>query len=93
MTQPPKYQSVTRHWPFAVAGFLGPLLSALVGRFLSLPIATGLVMFLLFTAAVVLVEQSAKPARTLGKSMVPGLVAGSAAGIASFALTLALRGW
>ena len=93
MTQSPKYLSLTRHWPFAAAGFLGPLLAALVGRFIPFPIATGLVMFVLFTGAVLMIEHSAAPQRTLRQSLAPGLVAGVSAGIASAVLTLALRGW
>jgi len=93
MSETPKYHSVIRHWPFAAAGFAGPMLAVFASRFLPFPVATGVVMFLLFTAAVVIVEQTAAQPRAVGRSFATGVVAGLAAGIASFGLTLWLRGW
>ncbi len=83
-TEPPGHDSLTRYWPFAVGGLVGPPLAVLVSRWMAFPFAVGVSTFVCFAGAVwVFLQRSPRARQRFGRSVTTSLVSGAAAGLVS----------
>jgi hypothetical protein len=78
-----KKDSLVRYWPFGVAGFGGPLMSAFVGQWMPFYLAVGASMFVGFAAAVWMFQRTSARG-SVGIILVSGLAAGVVGGAVAF---------
>lgn len=74
-----KEDGLVRYWPFGVAGFVGPLASVFVSRWMPFYLAVGACTFVGFATAVWIFQRSSAR-RSVRAILVSGLAAGLVGG-------------
>ena len=81
-TATPANDGLARYWPFGAGGLLGPVLTALLSRWMRFDVAVGVAMFVGFAAAAWVFQQSStRVPRNSGRALTTSLVSGIAAGL------------
>jgi hypothetical protein len=89
-TRPQDPDRLSRYWPFAAGGFLGPILAFLLGRWWPPYAAEGGGLFVAFFAAMWLFDRQSGHAPRFARNLLASAAGGLMAGLVAYLLNLVI---